>query len=156
MWMLHTTRYIIYSQDYYIYWTITDSLFSCTNYMIYTVSVVPDGPVREIDVAFSYECCTKVEDFRDAVVEIWVLWRRKNIVQLLNIAQLDNHRDPSRREATRPSFSVANQREPSRGETTGYNLSWWSVVLHESYIIIYSPGGKYRLRERRSQKSFNT
>ena len=33
--------YIIYSQDYYIYWTITDSLFSCTNYMIYTVSVVP-------------------------------------------------------------------------------------------------------------------
>jgi len=24
--------------------------------MIYTVSVVPDGPVREIDVAFSYEC----------------------------------------------------------------------------------------------------
>ena len=86
---LHT-RYIIYSQDYCIYWTITDSLFSCTNYMIYTVSVVPDGPVREIDVALSYECCTKVEDFRDAVVEIWVLWRRKNIVQLLNIAQLDN------------------------------------------------------------------
>ena len=40
------------------------------SYMIYTVSVVPDGPVREIDVAFSYECCTKVEDFRDAVVEI--------------------------------------------------------------------------------------
>ena len=38
--------------------------------MIYTVSVVPDGPVREIDVAFSYECCTKAEDFRDAVVEI--------------------------------------------------------------------------------------
>ena len=29
---------------------------------------------------------------RRAFVEIWVLWKRKNIVQLLNIVQLDKHR----------------------------------------------------------------
>ena len=47
------------------------------------------------------------EDFRDAVVEIWVLWRQKNIFQLLNIrvVQLANHRDPSRREATRAQLT---------------------------------------------------
>ena len=68
---MNVTHYKVYNiLTGLLYILNNNSLFSCTNYMIYTVSVVPDGPVREIDVAFSYECCTKVEDFRDAVVEI--------------------------------------------------------------------------------------
>ena len=54
-----------------------------------------------LEVVEKAEDYSSVEHSRDAVFQKWVLWRRKNIFQLLNVVQLANHRDPSRREAIR-------------------------------------------------------
>lgn len=49
---------------------------------------------------------SNAEDFRQQwVVEIWVLWRRKNSsVVEHNVVQLANHRDSARGEATRSTY----------------------------------------------------